>query len=151
LAYNAVGTDSLVCRDRHLNHLLEANDPSVPLYTYEFEDRNAPWYFPPLSFPPGAAHTIDIQFLFPLWHGGPLGTPHPLSVRERKLSEELVAAWTNFMYTGNPNLHENRPWPLYEAGSEVYLLENVPRLSTLTDAQFSAEHNCAFWDGVLIY
>jgi len=151
LAYNAVGTDSLVCRDRHLNHLLEANEPSVPLYTYEFEDRNAPWYFPPLSFPPGAAHTIDIQFLFPLWHGGPLGTPHPLSVRERKLSEELVAAWTNFMYTGNPNLHENRPWPLYEAESEVYLLENVPRLSTLTDAQFSAEHNCAFWDGVLIY
>ena len=55
------------------------------------------------------------------------------------------------MYTGNPNLHENRPWPLYEAESEVYLLENVPRLSTLTNAQFSAEHNCAFWDGVLIY
>jgi para-nitrobenzyl esterase len=97
LAWNAVGTDSLVCQARHLNHLLAKSAPSLPLYTYEFDDVKAPWYFPPLSFPALAAHTIDIQFLFPLWHGGPNGVPHPLSLPQLKLSDELVTAWTNFM------------------------------------------------------
>ena len=151
LAYNAVGTDSLVCQARHLNHLLADSAPSLPLYTYEFADRKAPWYFPPLSFPALASHTIDIQFLFPLWHGGPNGIPHPLSLSERRLSDELVTAWTNFMYTGNPNLFGNAPWPRYKTPSEVYRLENTPKLSTLTDAQFSAEHNCAFWEENAIY
>jgi para-nitrobenzyl esterase len=151
LAWNAVGTDSLVCQARHLNHLLAENEPSLPLYTYEFADTKAPWYFPKLSFPPLAAHTIDIQFLFPLWHGGPDGIPHPLSLPEDTLSDELVTAWTNFMYTGNPNLAGNAPWPAYKTSAEVYLLENTPKLSTLTDAQFSAEHNCAFWEKNAVY
>jgi len=101
--------------------------------------------------PPLASHTIDIQFLFPLWHGGPNGIPHPLSLSERRLSDELVTAWTNFMYTGNPNLFGNAPWPRYKTASEVYRLENTPKLSTLTDVQFSAEHNCAFWEENAIY
>src|SRR5262249_51824835 len=125
LAYNAVGSDSLVCQARHLNHLLAANVPSVPLYAYEFQDRKAPWYFPKLSFPALASHTIDIQFLFPLWHGGPDGIAHPLSLPEQKLSDELVTAWTNFMYAGNPNFAGNAPWPAYKTGSEIYLAENT--------------------------
>jgi para-nitrobenzyl esterase len=87
----------------------------VPVYAYEFADRNAPWYFPPLSFPHGAAHTIDIQFLFPGWHGGPLGASHPLTVQEQALSDQLVTAWTNFIYTGNLNLSGDSPWPRYNA------------------------------------
>jgi para-nitrobenzyl esterase len=151
LAYVAVGSDSFVCGAQFIDHLLATNVPSVPLYTYEFQDAKAPWYFPKLSFPHGAAHTIDIQFLFPLWHGGPDGIPHPLSLPELTLSDELVTAWTSFMYTGNPNLAGNAPWPPYTTKSETYLLENTPKLSTLTDAQFSAEHNCAFWDKNAVY
>jgi para-nitrobenzyl esterase len=83
----------------------------VPLYAYEFTYKKAPWYFPGLHFDHGAAHTIDIQFLFPDWHGGPLGIQHTLNAQEHALSRELVAAWTNFMYTGNPNLKGERPWP----------------------------------------
>ena len=29
-----------------------------------------------------AYHTADIQYLFPLWHGGPLGIPHPLNPQQ---------------------------------------------------------------------
>ena len=147
-AWVAVGTDANVCRHPQLNkHVSEY----VPLYAYEFSDRNAPWYFPPISFAHGAAHTIDIQFLFTDWHGGPLGILHKLSPQERVLSEQLVAAWTNFMYTGNPNLTNDHPWPRYTANSKVYLSQNVPKSSTLTEAQFTAAHNCAFWDTFLIY
>jgi para-nitrobenzyl esterase len=123
----------------------------VPLYAYEFADRNAPWYFPATTFTHGAAHTIDIQFLFQDWHGGPLGIPHKLTAQEHVLSEQLVAAWTNFMYTGNPNLTGDRPWPKYTSASEVFFSQNVPKSSTITAAQFAAAHQCAFWDNVLIY
>jgi para-nitrobenzyl esterase len=147
-AWTAVGTDANVCRHPYLNsHVSQF----VPLYTYEFSDRNAPWYFPPVSFAHGAAHTIDIQFLFTDWHGGPLGLLHGLSPQEQALARQLVTAWTNFMYTGNPNLKGNSPWPRYTKGSEVYLTQNVPHLTTITEAQFRAAHQCDFWDTVLVY
>jgi para-nitrobenzyl esterase len=148
LAERAVLTDTEACRARHLDHLLSR---WVPLYAYEFRDRNAPWYFPRLSFPHGAAHTIDLQFLFPFWHGGPLGISHPLSLREHRLSDEMVAAATTFMERGDPNRVGNHPWPRYEAGSPAYLAENVPSLSTFGEAEFSAAHKCAFWDGILVF
>ena len=147
-AWTAVGTDANVCRHPYLNSRVAQY---APLYTYEFSDRGAPWYFPALSFNHGAAHTIDIQFLFTDWHGGPLGILHPLSTQERTLRTQLVAAWTNFMYTGNPNLKGNTPWPRYTAESKTYLSENVPQLSTITEAQFRAAHKCDFWDTVLIF
>jgi para-nitrobenzyl esterase len=148
LAWVAVGTDANVCRHPYLN-----NNASkyVPLYAYEFADRQAPWYFPPLSFAHGAAHTIDIQFLFPDWHGGPLGAVHKLTTQEQTLSRQLVAYWTSFMYAGNPNHASVRPWPIYTADSAIYLSQNVPDSSPMPAADFQAEHNCAFWDTVLIY
>jgi para-nitrobenzyl esterase len=147
-AWTAIATDSNVCRHPYLNN--HASD-FVPLYAYEFTYRKAPWYFPPLKFDHGAAHTIDIQFLFPNWHGGPLGIEHKLSAEERVLSRQLVTTWTNFMYTGNPNLKDGRPWPRYTKASDLYLSENVTALETITAAQFAAAHRCQFWDNVLIY
>jgi para-nitrobenzyl esterase len=148
LAWVAAGTDANVCRHPQLNR---AVSQFVPLYAYEFADRQAPWYFPPLSFAHGAAHTIDIQFLFPDWHGGPLGASHKLSAQEHALSNQMVAAWTNFMYAGNPNRMGDRPWPRYTAATASYLSQNIPASSTMTEAEFSTVHKCAFWDTVLVY
>jgi para-nitrobenzyl esterase len=147
-AWVAVGTDANVCRHRYLNSNVSKY---VPLYAYEFADRQAPWYFPPLSFAHGAAHTIDIQFLFPNWHGGPLGTAHNLTAEEQGLAKQLVAAWTNFMYTGNPNKTGDQPWPRYTAEAASYMSQNVPKSAVMTEAAFSTAHNCAFWDTVLVY
>jgi para-nitrobenzyl esterase len=147
-AWVAAGTDANVCRHPQLNRAISK---FVSLYTYEFADRQAPWYFPQLSFAHGAAHTIDIQFLFPDWHGGPLGASHKLTAAERALSGQLVAAWTNFMYTGNPNKTGNGPWPRYTAETASYYVQNIPASSTMTEAAFSTAHKCEFWDTVLIY
>jgi para-nitrobenzyl esterase len=105
------------------------------------------------GFVPLAAHTIDIQFLFPLYHGGPLGVTHYLNNKEEDLSDQLVTAWTNFAWTGNPNGLGNRPWPRYENNrptKPTYSSENIP-LATLTDAQYSAAHKCDFWQQYLLY
>ena len=147
--FDLVGTHPGACRNVQVDRLWAK---WVPVYEYEFNDQNAPYYFPSLpGFKPLAAHTIDIQFLFPNWHGGVLGVNHPatLTAQETALSDELVAAWTHFASTGNPNGTGNSPWPQYSeaANAAAVLSENVPSLSTFTLAQWSANHNCDLWTG----
>jgi para-nitrobenzyl esterase len=86
--------------------------------------------------------------VFPLWHGGPLGTPHPLNFKQQILSAAIVASWANFAWTGNPNGEGNHPWPRYTTatGAPAWLIQGQPFLSTLTDAQYSALRHCDFWD-----
>ncbi len=148
LAWNRVGTNSGICNQRKLDKILASQ---IPLYAYEFADKTAPFYFPDM---PGmearAYHTADIQYLFPLWHGGPLGIPHPLNREQTMLSDRLVSAWANFARTGNPNGSGNTPWPRYTAGADTpaWLIQDLPALSTLTDAQYAELRHCDFWDCV---
>jgi para-nitrobenzyl esterase len=148
LAWDRVGTDSGICNQRRLDKILA---PQIPLYVYEFADKTAPFFFPDM---PGmealAYHTADIQYVFPLWHGGPLGIPHPLNGQQTILSDQLVSAWANFARTGNPNGSGNNPWPRYTASADApaWLIQDLPGLSTLTDAQYSALRHCDFWDSV---
>jgi para-nitrobenzyl esterase len=152
LAASAVADWLYACQPRHVVHLLAK---WAPVYQYEFNYTNAPFYFPDMpGFVPRASHTIDIQFLFPGFHGGQLGVnSRSLNAQETKLSDQLVAAWTNFARTGNPNGSGNSPWPQFgnQSGAPVILSENIPSSGTLTDAQFAASHHCAFWDPILGY
>ena len=151
LRLDAIETDVMVCRTQHADHLLVGQ---VPVYAYEFQDRTAPFYFPTLpGFTSLAYHTSDIQYLFPLWHGGDLGTPHMLHGKQQTLSNELVTAWTNFAWTGNPNAHGQTPWPEYKNNKNAasFLAENIPVLTTFSDNSFTAEHKCAFWNDLLVY
>ncbi len=148
LAWDRVGTDSGICNQRRLDKTLA---PQIPLYAYEFADQTAPFYFPPLTgFESLSYHTADIQYVFPLWHGGPLGTAYPLNPEQTRLSDALVTAWANFARTGNPNGSGNAPWPRYATGADApaWLIQDVPATSTLTDAQYSALRHCDFWDSV---
>lgn len=158
MALDLAGSHVGACRNRHIDSLW-AKWPDAPIYAYEFNDRHAPYYFPSMpGFTPLAAHTIDIQFLFPLWHGGILGVSGAsqspaLSKDEERLSDHLVAAWTNFAKTGNPNESGDTPWPRFanQEGVPEYLSQNVPALSAFTNAEFGANHNCEFWDRVIVY
>jgi para-nitrobenzyl esterase len=151
LALDAVMTDVSACRSHHVNQVLA---DQVAIYAYEFDDRTAPYYFPKMpGFVSLAYHTSDIQYLFPLYHGGSEGIPHDLNNKQENLSAELVAAWTNFARTGNPNSQGNAPWPRYKnkPAQASYLSENIPVLSTFADNEFSTAHKCGFWDQVLVY
>jgi para-nitrobenzyl esterase len=158
MTFNLAGSHAGACRNRHIDGLW-SKWQDAPVYAYEFNDRHAPYYYPPMpGYAPLAAHTIDIQFLFPLWHGGILGASGAsqspkLSADEQRLSDQLVAAWTRFAKTGNPNESGNSPWPRFvnQEGVPEYLSQNVPALATFTNAQFGANHNCGFWDGIIVY
>lgn len=153
LASAAISTDPvLACPARHVVNLWTR---WVPVYQYEFEYPNAPYYFPDMpGFAAAAAHTIDIQFLFPGWHGGVFGVnSRALNAQETALSDQLVAAWTHFASTGNPNGSGNSPWPVFtnRTGAQAIFAENVPGSSTITDAQFAADHHCDIWDSLTTY
>lgn len=146
LALNAIGTPFFVCPQYMINQVLSSQ---VPFYAYQFNDKTAPFYYPPLpDYQSLAYHTGDVQYLFPLFQGGPNGIPHPLNAQQRRLSDELVAFWSNFVRTGNPNLLGNWPWPRYDASrpfSSYYLSENIPALSWIKDAQISSDNKCDFF------
>ncbi len=146
LAWDAAGTDSLVCPQLTLNRILA---PQVPVYGYEFNDATAPFYFPAMpGFTPLAYHTADIQYLFPLWHGGPTGQAHRLNAQQQQLSDALVKAWTNFARSGDPNGPGAPKWPVFKptaSNAGLYLSETLPVSGTMTDQAFSTEHKCDFW------
>jgi para-nitrobenzyl esterase len=154
----ALETDAnYTCPTRHVNQILASQ---VPLYSYEFRDQSAPSYFPKMpGFVPLAYHTSDIQYYWPLYHGGNQGIPHPLNSNQQHLSDQLVTAWSNFAWSGNPNKPVKIPgpyandWPLYTGNNPLILAEDIfpPGLSTETDDFWSAEHHCKFWDSVLVY
>jgi para-nitrobenzyl esterase len=152
IAYGHVTTDPTACTALKAIDLMSGY---VPTYGYEFAYQNAPWYFPKMpGFQPLAAHTVDIQFLFPGYHGGNLGVnldqatgqPRDLNAAETKLSDKLVAAWTHFAKNGNPNGSGNSPWPKYKKNAPKLFSQNIPQSTAYSAAQYSADHRCDFWN-----
>ncbi len=162
IAYDRVSTDPGKCQALHV---LKLWAPVIPTYSYDFTYQNAPYYFPQMPnvssptghFRPLAYHTSDIQFLFKNWHGGNLGVnldqvsgqPRELQGSEVDLSDKLVAAWTNFAKTGNPNGSGNSPWPRATTGGP-FLQEDTP-LATESTSEYRANYKCDFWDTLLVY
>jgi para-nitrobenzyl esterase len=150
LAYTRVISDPIACGA--LGNIRQFAK-EAPTYWYQFRYRNAPFYFPKMpGFRALAAHTIDIQFIFPNFHGGHLGVnvdqstgmPRGFDRPETKLSDQMVAEWTNFAATGNPNGSGNSPWPRFTATSEVALAQDIP-LAVLTADDIMKDSQCGFW------
>lgn len=140
----AVGTDDgFSCSAIFADGLV--SDAHVTVYAYEFNDENAPRqsYAPPIvthdgkSFPYGAYHTAELQYLF-------LATPSLLSASQTKLSQAMVSYWTNFAKTGNPNAHGLPNWPQFASTQDLLSLV-PPTPATETSASFNSTHQCAFW------
>jgi para-nitrobenzyl esterase len=142
--FSAGETDSIfACPAQRLDRWLSRY---VPVYAYEFNDRTAPSFMSPVSFPYGAAHTLELQYLFPLYHGS-TGAPHPLDAAQNRLSRSMLQYWSGFAQTGDPNA--SRPptlphWARYGHGrGYVQSLQQPQPASTLG---FIREHRCRFWN-----
>jgi para-nitrobenzyl esterase len=141
LALGALGTDDFfACPARNADLLLSH---FVPTYAYEFNDETAPSFLPPLSFPLGDAHFIEVQYLFGLEAFGitPTFTPD-----QQKLSDTMIGYWTQFAKTGNPNSSGTPKWSSYGSnGSFESLIAPTPL--TESDTSFDTDHKCSsFWN-----
>nr|XP_057927503.1 bile salt-activated lipase-like isoform X2 [Doryrhamphus excisus] len=70
-----------------------------------------------------AEHSEDLQYLF----GKPFSTPLVYFPRHRDLSRYMMAYWTNFAKTGNPNLGDSKvpvQWPPFTTTHRPFLTIN---------------------------
>lgn len=142
LAFGAAVTDSLfACTGRKLNEWVA---DQTPTYAFEFADQTAPSYLNPTSIDLGAAHTFEIQYLFPLYHGG-AGTSHELNPLQKNLSDKMVEYWTSVGKAA-----EGKLWAKYDPKQDNYLSLVLPE-PTMTSGSFSADHKCEFWDHSGLY
>lgn len=137
IALGALGTDALfACNARVASRWLATH---VPTWQYEFNDPTAPLPLGlSLSYPSGAYHASELQYLFA---PTPLGFPG-LNVDQRDLSEAMIRYWTRFAHTGNPNGSALPAWPRYRASDRFQSLELT---GPVTKGGFAADHKCAAW------
>jgi para-nitrobenzyl esterase len=139
-ALGAIGTDVVfACNARLSSRLLSQY---VPTYQYEFNDPNAPMlFFPPVSFPTGAYHASELQYIFNV-----LETPVPspgLTAAQAQLSNTMVGYWTQFARSGDPNSPGAPAWPPYASTSDEFQSLHPPTAATSTG--LATDHKCAFW------
>ena len=135
------------CPARNADQLLSAYTPT---YAYEFADENAPPaqadFGGLLTFPLGAYHTAELQFLFPSFDV--FGFPSAyttLSNQEMILSKTMRLYWTQFAKTGNPNVVGKPAWPAYNATSDLF--QSLVPPSPVAISSFKYEHLCSvLWD-----
>ena len=147
-ALGGVGTDAIfACPARFADELASQ---FVPTFAYEFNDANAPQNFlRPVSFPYGASHASEIQYLFPTANPSGFGlnlAQTPLDVNQQKLSDHMVGYWTEFARSGDPNGIGQPLWPGFHRDRQV-MQSFVPPTPT-TETNFATAHQCDFWDAL---
>jgi para-nitrobenzyl esterase len=139
------GDRSFSCGARFADELAS---PFVTTFAYEFNDDSAPQNFlPPVTFPYGATHTSELQYLFPIANPSGIGlnlAQVPLNADQQRLSYQMVGYWTRFARGGNPNGPGQPVWQPFQRERQVMLslVEPGPSLET----NFGTAHQCDFWD-----
>jgi para-nitrobenzyl esterase len=139
IALGAVGTDAIfACPALTIDQSVSRY---VPTFGYEFNDENAPENFlPPVSFPYGAAHATEIQYLMALPTAAFPGT---LSAQQQQLAAIMKGYWTNFAKRGSPASFGTPFWPLFSALTQK--IQSLVPPAPQTETDFATTHNCAFW------
>jgi len=139
VALGAVGTDAIfTCPALAID---ESVSRFVPTFAYEFNDENAPELFlPPVSFPYGAAHASEIQYLMDL---PTVAFPGTLSASQQQLATIMKGYWTNFAERGFPSSSGTPFWPLFNNLTQK--MQSLTPPTPQADSDFATTHNCAFW------
>jgi para-nitrobenzyl esterase len=112
----------------------------VTTYAYEFNDENAPFGLGSLSFPSGAFHGAEIQYLFNY-----LGTPAPFTHDQEELSEAIISYWTYFAKSGDPNSEDEPSWPPYNGATDQF--QSLAPPTPTVESSFATDHKCStLWD-----
>ena len=71
----------------------------------------------------------------------------PLSPAQRRLSDEMVGAWTRFAHTGNPNGEGITAWPRFR-GARGHVQSLAPGPGGIHPVDLGREHRCGFWQSL---
>jgi len=143
LALAAVITDQVfTCTAREVDHLASGY---VPVYTYEFNDRNAPEDFlPRAGYNFGASHASEIQFLFTV---PKLPGTRKLDPAELRLSTTMVKYWTAFARAASPDRAGLPSWAPFARSTDQF--QSLAPDAIAPETNFAAMHHCAFWAPII--
>ncbi len=142
VALGASGTDGIfACGARQADISLSQ---FTTTYAYEFNDENAPppqSQIPGLTFPLGAFHSAELQYLFNV------GFFFELDAEQLELSAAMVSYWTHFAATGDPNSPSTPTWSPYNPGTDMFQSLIPPTPTVEATDSFDLDHMCSeFWD-----
>jgi carboxylesterase type B len=95
---------------------------------------------PPVSFPYGAAHASEIQYVMGLPTAAFPGT---LSVEQQELATIMKGYWTHLAKRGSPSSFGTPFWPPFNDLTQK--MESLAPPTPQTETDFADTHNCAFW------
>ena len=136
LAASALETDLLLsCPGRNVDIALSRY---VPTYAYEFNDENAPLNPPPpASFPLGAYHGAELQYLF--------NESATFAPGQQQLSDTMIGYWTQFAKTGDPNFAGAPLWSPYSGATDQF--QSLVPPTPIVETTFDSDHQCsALWN-----
>jgi para-nitrobenzyl esterase len=139
LALSASGTDGVFsCPARNADKSLSK---FTKTYAYEFNDENAPpGTIPGLSFPLGAFHGAEIQYLMLV-----AGEIFTFTSDQQTLSDTMISYWTQFAKTLNPNSSGQPTWSSYSASTDQF--QSLVPPTPMPETNFNTFHNCdSFWN-----
>ena len=109
--------------------------PHVPTYLYQFNYPDSEFPIPtPASFPLGAFHSSEIQFVF--------GFParDPFTPEQSELSRQMMGYWTRFSASGEPNAGGAPDWPVLDADGRYLAFDR-----DLAVGAHAKSDECSFW------
>ena len=85
----------------------------------------------------GAAHALDLRYLFDM------GGATALDAAQRTLADQMIAYWSRFVTTGNPDVPGQPAWPALDPQrpQQLSLQTGEPVLT----GDFAERHKCDFW------
>jgi para-nitrobenzyl esterase len=153
IAYRTIMADAFsvcpaVVSDRRLGK-------HIPVYAYEDDDADSPIPVGQSLPVPGSPTTPETPATQPLgaFHSGINHLAHDpsdaLDPNQAALQNQVLAEWTGFALTDNPNVANTPPWLPYTRHHPALMSYRPAGDSTLTPTRtISREHNCGFWNAL---
>lgn len=139
-ALAAVSSDrGAICQPRSFN--IDASK-FVTVYAGEFNDPDSPGILPAVSFPLGASHTHELQYIFPGWKGVYHGKVAAFTPEQARLAKDMRTLWATFASTGK--LPEQF---MATTRTQDPVISMQPSGITMID-NFADVHKCGFWNSV---
>ena len=135
--YNVTSTDMAKSQIAHLIHDMYFAGPVRVQATSHAQVSSPVWLYHFTRVPPtelgatlGAYHAAEVVYVFGTMTAGPApGGARPSALApygdwtetDRQLSETMMAYWTQFAATGNPNRDDLPAWPEFEPSTDQHL------------------------------